>query len=284
MRAISTLALSTFVATLLCSSPARLPADTHTERAARPAKRGAAERIPEHQCAEALPESVQKVIELTNRERLKAGLPALKCQRNLLDSAGWLAADMASHRYFDHRDSGGRPMPARISEFRYSDYSALGENIALGQRTPEEVVEGWMNSPGHRANILSRKFSEIGVGYVRAADRPGGGGYWVQDFGSRFDQCPVVIDTGGVTTSTCRVKLSIHGDDWVQQMRLSNDGTHWTAWEEFRPLRDWTLDSGTGTRTVYVEVRQAQRVERLEAAIHVDAAPDAHTVADAGVR
>ncbi len=58
-------------------------------------------------------------------------------------------------------------------------YKAAGENIAKGQRTPAEVMKGWMNSPGHRANILSSSYTEIGVGYVTDSN---GTAYWVQHF------------------------------------------------------------------------------------------------------
>jgi hypothetical protein len=220
-----------------------------------------------------LPNVVQQVIELTNRERLKAGLPALKRQSNLQQSATWMAHDMLDNHYFDHHDSGGRSMVSRITDFKYSEYSALGENIAMGQRTPQEVVEGWMNSPGHRANILSANYSEIGVGYVPTSSR-GTGGYWVQDFGSRFDRCPIVIDTDALKTRSSHVKLSIHGDDWVEKMRFSNDGAHWTNWEQFRPIRDWNLDAGPGRHTVHIEVRQAGHVEQLEVAVLVEPQSD----------
>lgn len=259
-------------ASLLASSILPAVADTRTERRSKPQSAVAAaapDRSADAADQEPHPEAVRQVIELTNRERLKAGLPALKRQKCLLDSAAWLARDMAERHYFDHHDSGGRSMTARLTGFKYTDYSALGENIAMGQRTPQEVVACWMNSPGHRANILCSDFSEIGVGYVPASAQ-GSGGYWVQDFGSRFDRCQIVIDTDAARTKSPRVKLSIHGNEWVEKMRFSNDGTHWTDWEAFRPLRDWSLDAGPGRRTVHIEVRQAGRVERLEAAVLVD--------------
>jgi uncharacterized protein YkwD len=250
-------------------------ADTHAERStpvAGATERAAGSRADETTPDGPLPAVVKRVIELTNRERLKAGLPALKPQRSLLASASWMARDMAEHGYFDHRDSTRRDMPARLTDFKYAGYHALGENIAMGQRTPEEAVETWMHSPGHRANILSARFSEIGVGYVPPSAH-NAYGYWVQDFGSRFERTALVIDEGGEVTDTCRVRLSIHGDDWVEQMRLSNDGASWTEWEEFRTLRDWDLDSGDGKRTVYVEFRRPGRTDRVEAAVLVETLP-----------
>ena len=245
-------------------------ADTHTERQEQPSTEAAASTS-DGSAEDSLPVStvVQRVIQLTNRERLKVGLPALKRQKNLQSSASWMAEDMSEKRYFEHRDSTHRDMPARLSDFKYSGCHALGENIAMGQRTPEEVVDAWMNSPGHRANILSPHFSEIGVGYIPPSAR-NAYGYWVQDFGSRFDRCPVVFDSDSSRVRSCHVTLSIHGEDWVEQMRISNDGTNWTAWEPFRPIRDWSLEDGSGKRTVYIEIRQASRVERVQAAVMLE--------------
>jgi len=257
-------------------------ADSHTEAAPRPSHPSKVTDLNRQDEGDAdhLSPMLERVIELTNRVRLKVGLPALKRQRNLNTSASWLARDMAARRYFDHHDSTGRGMPERISAFKYDEYSALGENIAMGQRTPDEVVDGWMNSPGHRANILSRNFSEIGVGYVPASGH-GAAGYWVQDFGARFDQCPIVIDTDCSVTASSQVKLSIHGGDSVQRMRFSNDGARWTGWEEFRPLRDWVLEAGTGKRTVFIEIMQDDHVQRIAAAVTVETPP--HSTATASL-
>ena len=289
LRATSIGSLNIITVSLLFSAATAGLADTHVERATRPRRvdasvsRARAESRDLDTSMEAA--QLQRVVDLTNLERLKAGLPALQRQPNLQESATWMAQDMAERNYFSHQDSGGRSMSARIIGFRYSDYRALGENIAMGQRTPEEVVEAWMKSPGHRANILSPKFSEIGVGFIRATDRSSGGGYWVQDFGGRFDQCLVVIDTDCARTSASSVKLSIHGDEHAQQMRFSNDGARWTGWEAYRPLRDWSLEPGSGRRMVYTEVRQSGRVERYEAGVTVEGQSVAlHTIADAGNR
>jgi uncharacterized protein YkwD len=258
--------------TAIMTAAAVLPAfaDTRDERSRVPAARSASKDRPEDlPVQEPMPYSLQRVVELTNRERLRAGLPALKRQRRLNDSAEWMAQDMAGHRYFDHRDSLGRDMAVRIEEFKYSGYHTLGENIAMGQRTPDEVVDGWMHSPGHRANILSRQFTEIGVGYVPPS--PGNMyGYWVQDFGSRFDRCAVVVDEDSVSVRSPRIRLSIHAEDWAEQTRFSNDGVRWTDWEEYRPLREWILESGRGRRTVYIEIRRGGRVERLDTSVHLD--------------
>lgn len=117
----------------------------------------------------------KQVVELTNAERTKAGLAPLQIDNAVMASAHAKSADMAKNNYFSHTSpTYGSPFDqmkaAGIS------YRSAGENIAQGQQTPEQVVQAWMNSEGHRANILNSSFTHIGVGYV--AD----GNYWTQQF------------------------------------------------------------------------------------------------------
>ncbi|WP_141430736.1 CAP domain-containing protein [Bacillus sp. 03113] len=120
-------------------------------------------------------EFVTSVIELTNAERQKNGLPALKAYPDLSNVANVKAQDMNEKGYFSHTSpTYGSPFDM-MRDFGIT-YQSAGENIAQGQRTPEEVVNAWMNSQGHRANILNNKFTHIGVGFEEA-------GYeWVQMF------------------------------------------------------------------------------------------------------
>ncbi|MBP1934323.1 CAP domain-containing protein [Ammoniphilus resinae] len=119
-----------------------------------------------------------KVIELTNIERTKAGLPALKGNGELSRVAQFKSQDMIDHNYFDHQSpTYGSPFDMMTS-FGIP-FSYAGENIAAGQKTPEEVVNGWMNSPGHRANILNPNYTEIGVGLAKGGQY---GFYWTQQF------------------------------------------------------------------------------------------------------
>ncbi|MET1248231.1 CAP domain-containing protein [Sporolactobacillus sp. STCC-11] len=121
----------------------------------------------------------QKVVELTNQERTKAGLQPLKADNSTLSKmARAKSQDMSDKNYFDHQSpTYGSPFDM-MKKFGIS-YKTAGENIAAGQKTPEEVVQGWMNSPGHRANILNASFTTIGVGYVQGGSY---GSYWTQEF------------------------------------------------------------------------------------------------------
>ncbi|MGR9048296.1 CAP domain-containing protein [Halobacillus faecis] len=112
-----------------------------------------------------LKEFEQEVVALVNKEREERGLEPLQTHNRLSALANVKSQDMADKRYFSHTSpTYGSPFDM-MDEFDFR-YQAAGENIAAGQRTPEEVVEGWMNSDGHRANILHEDFTHIGVGYM----------------------------------------------------------------------------------------------------------------------
>ncbi|OPA24186.1 serine protease [Bacillus cereus] len=120
----------------------------------------------------------QRVVELTNVERKKQGLSDLKINKELSKVARIKSEDMQKNQYFDHNSpTYGSPFDM-MKQFGIA-YKTAGENIAQGQRTPEEVVQAWMNSPGHRANILNNGYTDIGVGYVEK------GNYWTQQFISK---------------------------------------------------------------------------------------------------
>lgn len=125
--------------------------------------------------------NARQVVELTNAERRKAGLPALKEQPQLAAAAMKHAEDMARNSYFDHKDrEGGMPWDrVRAEGYRYR---ACAENIAKGARTPRQAVALWMKSPGHRKNILG-DFAEIGVVFA-GGGKKGETRYWVQVFGT----------------------------------------------------------------------------------------------------
>lgn len=119
-----------------------------------------------------------QVADLVNQQRAAQGLPALKFNAELSKVAEAKAADMRDKGYFDHNSpTYGSPFDM-MKQFGIT-YRAAGENIAKGYKTPAAVMDGWMNSPGHRANILNSNFTEIGVGYVTDGN---GTGYWVQMF------------------------------------------------------------------------------------------------------
>ncbi len=117
----------------------------------------------------------REVIRLVNAERTQRGLVPLTENWELSRVARWKSQDMKDARYFSHTSpTYGTPFQM-IRAFGLS-YRSAGENIAMGYATPAAVVEGWMNSAGHRANILNASYTQIGVGYVAS------GHYWTQMF------------------------------------------------------------------------------------------------------
>ncbi|AWP36869.1 MAG: CAP domain-containing protein [Weizmannia coagulans] len=127
------------------------------------------------QAANTLNAYEKQVVTLVNEERAKNGLGALKIDTVLSKMARVKSNDMATHQYFDHTSpTYGSPFDM-MKQFGIS-YQYAGENIAMGQQTPQEVMNAWMNSEGHRANILNKNFTHIGVGYVE------NGHYWTQEF------------------------------------------------------------------------------------------------------
>lgn len=116
-----------------------------------------------------------EVIRLVNEIRTQNGLKALTANWELSRVARYKSQDMVDNRYFSHTSpTYGSPFQM-IKAFGLS-YRTAGENIAYGQATPRAVVNAWMNSSGHRANILNASYTQIGVGYVAK------GHYWTQMF------------------------------------------------------------------------------------------------------
>ncbi|WP_229881978.1 CAP domain-containing protein [Streptomyces alanosinicus] len=127
----------------------------------------------------ALAGTAAEVVALTNAERGRAGLPPLATDPLLTRAAQAHCADMVARDFYDHTSPDGSH-PWDRAAAAGSRLRTIGENIACGQRSPAEVVDGWMNSPGHRANILGPGFGHIGVGFTGGGRA---GTYWTQLFG-----------------------------------------------------------------------------------------------------
>ena len=116
-----------------------------------------------------------QIVQLTNAERDKAGCAALHVDSRLTSAAQSHAIDMATKDYLSHTSMDGRTFDQRIRAAEYS--SPAAENIATGQAIPSEVMQDWMQSAGHRRNIVNCSIKAIGVGYDSR------GNYWTQSFG-----------------------------------------------------------------------------------------------------
>jgi len=120
-----------------------------------------------------------QVVTLTNAQRAANGCGALRVDSRLVAAARAHSNDMLTQKFFSHTGSNGSDFVAREAAAGYTA-GASAENIAWGYRTPQDVVTGWMESPGHRANILACTSVATGVGVARMPD---GTPYWTQDFG-----------------------------------------------------------------------------------------------------
>nr|WP_317331448.1 CAP domain-containing protein [uncultured Romboutsia sp.] len=120
----------------------------------------------------------RQVLDLVNEERTKRGISALTLDSSLSSVATKKSQDMVNKNYFDHTSpTYGSPFDM-MKQFRVS-YRTAGENIAKGQKTPQDIVTAWMNSEGHRKNILNPNFTNLGVGIAKDSK---GTTYWTQMF------------------------------------------------------------------------------------------------------
>ena len=121
-----------------------------------------------------------QVVSLTNKARVRAGCERLVISRTLSKAAERHSADMVRNRFFSHTGANGSRFTERTRRAGFTR-RAMGENIAWGYRDARGVMRGWLNSPGHRRNIMNCQSTQIGVGAVRNSD---GVLYWTQEFGN----------------------------------------------------------------------------------------------------
>lgn len=211
------------------------------------------------------PSLARSVVDLANQERLKAGLNPLVWNDQLAAAATDYAREMAAKGFFAHNAPDGSTPVSRAQRAGYPAYGwgglYVGENLARGYNTAENVTQAWMNSPDHRANVLLPKYREIGIGLAVAPD---GTKYWAQEFGSRPKVLPVLLDNGAPSTDSPRVSLTITDEEvssWgsvgvLSSMMVSNRPDFAEAyWEPFAKTRSWTLQGQPGSQAVFVRLK-----------------------------
>jgi uncharacterized protein YkwD len=220
----------------------------------------------------------EQVIALVNQARRdNGGLPPLKGHAQLGQVAQDHTQAMATRNFFMHCDPDNQSNPGtRISAAGYS-WNTFGENIAAAQSSPSAVMASWMNSSGHRSNILNTSVQEMGVGYVvdsadtnnvrrsslnncsvtSSSDGPFVR-YWTQVFARRSGATPVIIAGEAFSTSSCTVNVYAYALSNPQQMRFRNNAEGWSAWGPYVASSDWTLSGSSGaTVSVSVQVQHA---------------------------
>jgi uncharacterized protein YkwD len=217
-----------------------------------------------------------------NLARRDNGLPPLRWNRQLTYAARWFSWDSTENRssgFCAYQDTNGNGPADRALAFGYLG-SAGTENILCRYAAPEEVIQGWMDNPVYRANLLNSNWREVGLGYYRRDSD--GRGYVTQDFGSDPVYAPVVIENEAPSTTTPNVGLYIYdhiprdgfaGLSAATEIMVSNDACFAdTAWEPYAANKAWTLKSGEGWRSVYVKTRDVfGRTQRVNDSIYLGA-------------
>lgn len=162
------------------------------------------------------PLSAVNIIDATNAQRVKAGLPPLKTNSKLAISAKLKVEDMIANQYFDHTSPSGKTVADLGTEAGYQ-YVVMGENLALGDfSSADDLLQAWMNSPGHRANILNTSYEDLGVYAAQGAYQGHTVWFAVQHFGTERGVCPALdaklkgsIDTLNATLKSQESQIAI---------------------------------------------------------------------------
>lgn len=174
---------------------------------------------------------VSGVIEETNKQRVAQGLAPLAVNPFLMISAEYKVDDMITKQYFEHNSPTGEGVSDLGKRANYN-YVIIGENLALGDFTDaKDLVDAWMNSPGHRANILSTKYQDIGVSIKHG--RFEGKEVWfaVQHFGSSRGVCPVIDEELKTTIDILNSQLKDEeGDILALKNKLQSAGSDIQPW------------------------------------------------------
>jgi len=243
---------------------------------------------------EATPERL--VVILVNQFRAQNNLPPLKLNPALTHAGQAHVTRESTARFFGHNDPdlGCNTADQRDAAAGYTHGTYFGENLAAGYSTPDSALTAWAGSPGHRANLLSPNYREIGVGYADDNDdtinvrmgitcpytNTGGPFYhfWSQEFGAHYvnglPSLPVIINGEDVTTTRRAVTLYVYGGEagqpvWATQMRFSDDGKTWTNYEAWSPTHAYTLPVETGFKTVYAQLTDGTNTQTVSDTIYL---------------
>jgi hypothetical protein len=192
-----------------------------------------------------------------NQLRLQHNLPPLKLNAQLCEAAQAYAETLAQTGAIAHTDAHGRRADYRASAAGYF-YHRLGENLAAGQPTWERALQAWLNSPDHRANLLTPDYRELGVGFAAGATR-----YrtvWAQLLGARRTAYPVIINLDAFATDTPEVAVYVHGAHEAHAMRYRINDSDWSAWQSPAEWLECALPHCEGSHTVTVQLRMGERV------------------------
>ncbi len=197
------------------------------------------------------------VVEL-NQLRVAQGLPPLKLNYALCESAQMQAEEILQTNCVSHVDRWGRRADARVSQTGYF-YTSLAENLAAGQPSWERALICWQNSPAHRAVLFDPDYREVGIG--SAYDAESRYRYaWAQLFGTRRTVYPIILNLDALYTTEPTVQVYIHGARRASAMRLSTDGKQWSDWMPPQEWLEWSFPPIAGEHTLWVQLRIEDRI------------------------
>jgi uncharacterized protein YkwD len=204
-----------------------------------------------------------EVIRLANQERISRGLAPLRRSDQLTTAARAHNQDMIVNDFFSHTGSNGSSSAQRACASGYQPYGwgacYVGENIAVGYSSPAAVMTGWMNSSGHRANILNPDYREIGVGHATGGSW---GNYWTMDLGAQPNVLPIFINSDAAESTINEVTVTLTKEDvssWgsigaITSVQLSEDpGFGGAAWQPWANELSFELTHGSEQKTVYAK-------------------------------
>ena len=258
----SVVVLTCFSLVFLCAEPLQM---VNVAKAIAPQKTGVAATSTTQDAQSFYNELT--IIHLTNLKRREYGLPPLRWNQELQEAARWFAGDAAGRAapYCGHTDTLDRTPGDRFIYFGYRNIHAWGENVVCGLTRPESAINGWMNSTGHRQNLLHPLYREIGVGYAQNATT--GRGYIAQEFSFDPSYAPVIIENEAISVASPTVNLYIYDPAGgngleamgaaVEMMIANQPDFEGAVWEPYSAEKPWTLTAGEGWRSVYVKVRDA---------------------------
>lgn len=164
--------------------------------------------------------SIGNIVEATNDERIAAGLSPLSINVKLNASAKIKTDDMIARQYFEHTSPSGEGVSDLGTKVGY-DYVVIGENLALGDfKSADDLLDAWMKSPGHRANILNMNYHEIGVYAVRGTYQGHEVWFAVQHFGTSRAACPAISATLKSSIDSINAELKRRQADIVQKKEV----------------------------------------------------------------
>ena len=166
-----------------------------------------------------------EVLRLTNIERINYGLHLLVWHDGVANAARAHSQDMSANNFLSHTGSDGSSLRDRFNTIYTGNttWQSLGENVARGQRTPYQVVRSWMNSPGHRANILNKDFYYLGVGFSHTTNCQFQY-YWTQKFARTFDTVIPRVRSAIINNDGIRATVEVlHGENKILIVSVFNE-------------------------------------------------------------